>query len=445
MKLLITEKIYALIEEAFTNNTEKQKVYSFLQTILSKTMLEAERKEYMPMHSGILRIDYGGFYLKWLNSLKDLDVVQVKAKLNAVGEVREEYEVGATSKSYRVNPDMLTGDLKVVAYENKRRRRHENRVIIKGLNYTDEVLEDLRSLKLDKTALLCATDEHIDGIRRKSFSVDEEISKKSVQLLNDPHFFKGHRSRENAIKLAHQRGLQLIQDKKKYFIADVESYVQTKRSYTRDSYQYSIESLCAGVLYARRAHTNNRLHHNLTELPKPLLHVIKLANDLVEIDMRNSQYALLAYALQEDNVNTEDALSFRQHAGDGNLYEYMMQVFGTSRAEVKEMMMQVCFSKDKATSPEKKLFRTHFPTVAKYVSDVKKAKGYKQVAINLQLIESGLFIDTLYPQIKGKFGFSIPKHDSFIVRRREADGILADIQEITDGADFKCKFKIGDS
>lgn len=445
MKLLITEKIYALIEKEFHNNTDKQKVYSFLQTLLSKTMLEAERKEYMPMHSGILRIDYGGFYLQWLDRLKDLDIVQVQLKFDAAGEKSEAYEVGITSKTYRVNPDMLAGDLKVVTYQNKRRRKHENSVIIKGLDYTEEVLEDLRNLKLDKKALQCAADQHVARISRSSFAVDEEISKKSLQLLSDPHFFKGHRSRDNAIKLAHQQGLQLIHDKKKYFIGDVESYVQTKRSYTRDSYRYSIENLCAGVLYARRAQTNNRLHHNLTELPKPLLYIIKVANDLVEVDMRNSQYALLAYALQEDNVNTEDALAFRQHAGDGGLYEYMMQVFGKSRPEVKEMMMQVCFSKDKATSPEKKLFRTHFPTVAKYISDVKKDKGYEQVAINLQLIESGLFIDILYPQIKGKYGFCIPKHDSFIVRSREAEDILADIQEIVNGADFKCKFKIGDS
>lgn len=312
--------------------------------------------------------------------------------------------------------------------------------MIGQIDYTEEVLQDLQCLKFDAKRLIKATQNSVDSVSVEDILVDEQITVKSFELVRDN--FKGYTAFKTGLQLAKSLGRSLIQDGDKIFVLKVDDFLKQKREHRYQAYVYSVQALINGHFYAHRAKTNGRLHTNFTELPKCLLKVIKEDNDLVEIDLANSQYALLAYMLTEYRINTPDAVTYKQHAGNGTLYEFMMKEFGTDRDAAKEIMMRVVFGKKNSRSEQKNKFKQLFPTVANFVSNYKKEHGDNELPIGLQQVEARLFIDIIYPHLKGKYGFVISKHDSFIVRRANAEDMLTDMYEIADSIGFKCTFKI---
>jgi len=104
--------------------------------------------------------------------------------------------------------------------------------------------------------------------------------------------------------------------------------------------------------------------------------VVKQDNDLEEIDLINSQYAILAYLMQRDGVydTKKDFLLFRELVREGTLYEYIQEYFQLGhRSVAKNMMMAVAFSSYRTNTSEKLQFKELFPSVVKFIDDYKRS------------------------------------------------------------------------
>src|SRR5688500_10708808 len=99
----------------------------------------------------------------------------------------------------------------------------------------------------------------------------------------------------------------IIKDDRKISIGDPKIYNENKKQYRLRTNIYSIRNLLdVGGIYASRSETNNRVHHNLTEMNSKLLQCIQRHEHLIEIDLANSQFAFLAHWMQEERIDTSD-------------------------------------------------------------------------------------------------------------------------------------------
>ncbi len=230
--------------------------------------------------------------------------------------------------------------------------------------------------------------------------------------------------------------------------------------------------------YFKRNRTNKRLDTNLTNLKSELKNFI--IGDLVSIDLKNSQPFFLSRLLatiinQIENENqqlnplcsflsckniakslgskwkeviskkriNEYLVNFRQFESSvtqGTLYDDFIVEYGhnISRAEVKDIMFKVMFSKNKdykngnwfsPFSDKKKIFKSVFPHVYKSIRKLKE-KDHAILPIFLQRLESYIFIDLIAKELVevGIVPFTI--HDSIIVKMEQQNSALEVMRKV---------------
>src|SRR5690606_29763693 len=119
-------------------------------------------------------------------------------------------------------------------------------------------------------------------------------------------------------------------------------------------------------------------------------------NDLVQLDLCNSQFAILSHYL-EDRLCTNDFKAFREQSYNGRLYEYVQEELTLkNREEAKKVTFELMFSKEDLNTERKERLKKLFPTVVNFVDTFKADNGYNNFSIMLQKIESDIFIDGLW-------------------------------------------------
>ena len=214
--------------------------------------------------------------------------------------------------------------------------------------------------------------------------------------------------------------------------------------------------------YAHRNRTNYRLDTNLTTLPKNLLKFISLDGEpLLELDVRNSQFAFFSYLLNDiqdvvskfphiscytfpDIDNTKDDYNrFIQDSLNGILYDGIAADLDISRIEAKKQMLQYFFSANQSHSTVKKHFKLKYPTIYKWIIDFKRINESNQFSIMLQRMESSLFIDVIYAQLKKILRkkerlIVFTKHDAVIMKESDYDIVKSTVIKIFTDYNFKC-------
>jgi hypothetical protein len=174
-----------------------------------------------------------------------------------------------------------------------------------------------------------------------------------------------------------------------------------------------------------------------------LFGIICKDNDLVQIDLSNSQFAILAnYLKNVKKMDTPDFDMFYKDAISGNLYEKISERTGIAREDAKTLMFQIMFNKTGARIKHKDLLYEMYPSVMEYIDSFKKHRGYKKFSVYLQNLESKIFIDGLYPLIKQCTDIVFTKHDSVVCRKRDLDIVTDTIKEYLDDKRFRGELKI---
>lgn len=327
--------------------------------------------------------------------------------------------------------------------------------IDKGIIY-----RNIDSIKINYTAMLDRTQVKVSEIKSSDdrFKIDSEI-KADLLELNDRSVNRKYWTRyKKAMQKAQKKGLSLIKEKNKYYLEDLDKYISDKKDAMMVSYMNTINAFQKGYYRAKRNSTNRRLDSIITSMGSYMIDVIKKDNDLVEIDLINSQFAILAnWLMTQYAYKNSDVRLFCKHAIEGHLYEYIAEQlnpdiniyelnevdFKKVRREAKDIMMGICFSSYKSDSEEKELFSNIFPNVTEFIHLYMKSKGDSALfAIHLQNLESRIFIDGLMRLIMNDNMFVLTKHDSLIVRRENLEEVKEIIYSYFNEINFKASIKI---
>lgn len=245
-------------------------------------------------------------------------------------------------------------------------------------------------------------------------------------------------------------------------------------SVKRCAYLYSVELFKhKNTRYFKRNKTNTRLDTNLTNLFKPLRKFILESENLLSIDIKNSQplfFAIIINELSKNKVYShqgdtlplcyifpeldifksidstvfrdlhkffknadfhvfEEFIKFSNLTFSGNFYDYMISVFNNkySKQEMKNIMFEIFFSeniiqsKNKSFIPyskSKKLFESVFPNVYKIIYMLKQ-KNNSDLANLLSKIEAFVIIDLVCEKLVSNNIIPLTIHDSIIVESKD--------------------------
>lgn len=310
----------------------------------------------------------------------------------------------------------------------------------------DVIYDMIDTLSIDYNRIIDKTKEIVQGISVNSFKVDTEIEETYFEVYNRVTNRSYYTTKAAALAYIGKSGHSLIQDKDNFYIEDLDKYVEVKKKNILNSYLTTVKALQKRIYNVSRNNTNNRMDTVFTSMCKYTLDIIKEDNDLIEIDLVNSQFAILANWLMKESCYQNDEVKlFCKLAINGGLYENLAAQLELTRAQSKKMMMSVCFSSHKSHSDLKSKFEKIFPTVHNFIQEFKSSSDKSSAfAIRLQNMESKIFIDGLMTQLIEKKYFHLTKHDSLIVKMDDKDAIVKLLQDYFDTIQFKATIKIED-
>jgi hypothetical protein len=371
---------------------------------------------------------YGGKYNEWMKPIVESSIILTTT-----------YSYGgakAFCRTYSINNDFfIDGELATVTYQTK--------IIEKTLEQRkvkDYVVEDLKELILDTDKMKFIADSKMSDLSIKNFRINEQVLEDSFEVIikdgnytSQPFFIK----REDALNKAQERGRTLIQDKRRFFIMNADEFIVMKKNVYNLYYTDCISKLSKGIWLANRNDTNRRLDTNLTNLCKDLTNIIVEDNNLVQLDLSNSQFAILSHLIPTEVVG-DDVELFKELSYSGKLYDYIKGVLALeNKKEAKQVTFELLFSSNNNKSSKLKKLKEVFPNVLGWINGYKKENGTEAFAVMLQMFESEMFIDHLWMDIKRKGYMCLTKHDSLIVKREDYEFVKEYIQVYFDSIGFK--------
>lgn len=206
-----------------------------------------------------------------------------------------------------------------------------------------------------------------------------------------------------------------------------------------------INNIVDGKLYFSRCDVNGRLNSNLTNLPTYLRKHIIGADNLYNIDIKNSQPLFLYASLIKDGgiPIDGDIAKYGELVTEGKLYEYIQDMYFEHKGKVidrlqaKNMCFKIFYSKVDSYQPFKEFFGMLFPTLMEYIN-TKNSKSNSKLAIEMQKSESEFIIDSMVKKELKNVGINpFTIHDSFVVNKEEVELTMELIKET-----FKTKFGV---
>ncbi len=165
---------------------------------------------------------------------------------------------------------------------------------------------------------------------------------------------------------------------------------------------------------------SGRLYNNFTGIKRDLREYIYVQNTtakLHHLDLSNSQPFLLNYYLMKYfGVNPpQDVLDYINLTSTGQLYEYIqveVNPSNLSRDDLKKSIMKDLFFKATHYTTElEKAFQMHFPNVYNLIQAMKQ-KDYRLFSIELQRLESTLFVHLIGDKLRKDTIYFLTVHDS---------------------------------
>lgn len=299
---------------------------------------------------------------------------------------------------------------------------------------TNNFREALSYLKIRSSKLDLLMAEYLRGITIDKFRVNEQIIQASI-CIGDPKDKMSWRKRDKLIEKAKSEGKILIQDKKKFHTMTEEEFIEKKKSDILVAHAGIIRKLERGEFFASRNETNNRLDTNFTSMPSYMFKEILEQNNMVELDLCNSQMAIFTLIC---DLDTEDYNLFKELALNCDLYEYIQKELNLpDKSDAKSVCFSVLFSDYRNRDSNLVKFKKLFPTVMEWIDTFKKENGSKNFSITLQRKESEIFIDNLYQRIVDEGLLVFSKHDSLAVKRADEKRVREIIRTYFDEIGFE--------
>lgn len=313
--------------------------------------------------------------------------------------------------------------------------------------YEKEFIDTVSTLNIDILKIESASKKKVNSLNVDNYvqkTEKEEGDNRYVKVL----FLNSKRKRYMSFKLyrlkeeVRRDGVTLFKDKDYYYVGTLEQFRDYKKHNMTVSYFETLNALKTSDFYAKRNGSNNRLDTNFTNMPNFMLDIIKEDNNLISLDLANSQLSILAYILENSNIkDKEDFLRFKKDCYSGEIYDKVSEILNISRKESKVGFFEVLFGKVGTEYRFKNLLKELYPNVIEWTDKYKKENTYKCLAKLLQKKESEMFIDNIYENLLKKDILVLTKHDSVIVREKDEVLVREEIEKYFKSIGFKGKMK----
>lgn len=349
------------------------------------------------------------------------------------------YNISKLNNNIKILPLLCTEGETLEYVSVKKRKSNKIYTKIESQMYKD-FLDIVDNLQIDYKIIEKQIKNKIEDLNISRFKCDNKIKAEKFEVMFLTSGTVKWITKKKAQSIANYNHETLIQDGKNFYIGGKEQFLEYKKRNLYLSYTDSIERLKTGDLYAKRNKTNGRLDTNFTNMPSFILKEIMKQNDLVQIDLANSQFAILSHMMEKEGYDTKDFNLFKNAAYNGTLYDEAMKLVGDDcRKDTKTTFFESLFSKNNSKSKRKEKLLNKYPTVGEYITKIKNKKTYKDFSIGLQREESKIFIDNLYPRIKKEIETVITKHDAFIIKRDKIEKVMNIIDDYFKEINFKGK------
>lgn len=418
----------------------------FLSYLLLEKPLKSNYSitDYTPIPATFIRTKGVNEYGPWLNALKEHGILDCNESYRPGLKLpsNPSKKIGGYCRKYRLNLKyLLMFNLEednmvrceYYTFKPAKFRTDKNKKVKFNRNpkLEAEVRKNIDYLDIDQKGLEQLMRKLIADVSILDFKVNEQITGEVLEITpksSDPskRYGKKYRiNREKALKECVLHNRSLIQDGDTIVLQNEQEFLREKRCFMYASYLNSIHRLANKYTFSHRNSTNNRMDHNLTNFPNELLKKIMVDNQLVQLDLRNSQFAILGHILKPHiSEDKPDIKIFTELASKGKLYEYIMEQLNYSkRSEAKSATMSLFFSSRKNKSQKVKDLKKIMPNVVEFINDYKKEHGDKAFSIMLQRKESEIFIDGILKRALTLGYFCIPKHDSLLIRKQDKEDI----------------------
>ena len=248
--------------------------------------------------------------------------------------------------------------------------------------------------------------------------------------------FRQPLDRDRLIEIARKSGLDLVLYRDKCTMTDAAKFAKEKRQELKTRYLASLIALKQArkrpAIYCSRNDTNRRLDTNLTALKSELLGLVRLDGEpLVSIDLKNSQFSIMAWMIDQSELITynenenvlpqgllgdktkeisyqpierqksiinaahfwlkigsksnikytksNDCKRFKKLTKAGKFYEDLAAKMSNAdgqeitRAEAKSAMFLASFSSHRYQPPTKRLLAQAYPDLVRWMDDFKRA------------------------------------------------------------------------
>ncbi|MCP4761441.1 MAG: hypothetical protein GY870_06640 [archaeon] len=422
------------INQIGLSKSQLNHTYKLIQIILDKSYkYNGNYTSYVELPTNYLRKVFSGHYTKWFNKLKNDNILTTYKNNEGI----ESYSTGNYSKMYCINTKyMLDNSINSIVYMSPL------------FKFTDEeekinawVKEDLKELTINKNKMYNYMNNVMDNLTIDNFKTNDDITETSFQveikeaMYATPKFFT---TLEGALERIKDGDRMLIQDKRRFIIQNPNEFIINKKNAYKIYYTDAIFKLSNGIFLGKRNDTNNRLDTNLTNLCAELTNIIIEENNLVQLDLSNSQFAILSHILPYNGES--DIKRFKELSYSGELYDYIKEELSLeTRKEAKQVTFELLFSSYNNKSQKLKKLKEVFPNVIEFINNYKKENGSENFAIMLQKIESKMFIDDIWMTLKQDGYFALTKHDSIICKKEDEKYITNFIQMYFDSIGFEGK------
>ena len=252
--------------------------------------------------------------------------------------------------------------------------------------------------------------------------------------------------------------------------------------YTRNVLQHKLLQIRDGQLWINRSTSNGRINSNLSSLngnykkfivgydismdivsSQPLL-INVLINQIKNIQVKeevssSSLLSLLSYecktlsksigTLETKGVieglkniklpSKEEEMKWKSLCESGQLYEYFQSIIfdktgnKLKRSDAKQIVITTMYSTSIINNEWKKLFSATFPSIYKFLSDIKKMlkikRSHRLLPLMMQSIESYIWCENILPELDRMKITYLFIHDSVIVKEEDLDRTELKIME----------------
>jgi hypothetical protein len=433
--VLLPKGILDELDKVELSKSERNHSIRFIDYLMRRSFhLSKTIDDYVSVPSSYFEKVFNSRYYIWLKKLENAQIILTNHSYSTTIHICKSYTINTNLTLPSMFCTNLISNLETVSYTYQIQEKTKEEKKMHKMIY-----DDIYSLKIDKKALMDITDEYIETITIDKYKVDEEVDGRIAMKVS---YGKGKRyfmQRAVALRKAKEDMKSLIQDGDEFYIMSISEFILRKKISALQAYYDAINKLYDKKIYGKRNDTNNRLDTNLTNMAKILVKDICEKNSLIQLDLCNSQFAILSHHL-EDKLDTEDFKQFKEQSYNGTLYEHIQETLGLkTRQEAKKATFELMFSKENLKSDGKEKLKKLFPSVVEFVDDFKKEYGYNNFSIMLQKIESEIFIDGIWKEIKKNKLFCTPKHDCLIVRGEDKETVSKIISNYFKKIDFRGK------